>query len=48
MCFAALENPLQDNSGLLSNNPKLQALRARVAAHPKIAPYLKKRDKTDF
>lgn len=48
MCAAALENPLQDNSGLLSSCPKLQALRNRVAAHPKIAAYLKKRENTDF
>nr|P18426.1 RecName: Full=S-crystallin SL11; AltName: Full=Major lens polypeptide [Nototodarus sloanii]AAA63411.1 major lens polypeptide [Nototodarus sloanii] len=48
MTHAALENPIQENANLLKEYPKLAALRTRVAAHPKIAAYIKKRNNTAF
>ncbi|XP_029636658.1 S-crystallin SL11-like [Octopus sinensis] len=48
MCYSALENPLHDKSSLLKDYPKLQALRKRVAEHPKIDQYIKRREKTEF
>ncbi|CAI9723150.1 S-crystallin 3-like [Octopus vulgaris] len=48
MCFAALENPTTEDPCLLKDYPKLQALREKVANHPKIASYLSKRNATSF
>nr|P27014.1 RecName: Full=S-crystallin 2 [Octopus vulgaris]CAA46512.1 glutathione S-transferase [Octopus vulgaris] len=48
MCYCALENPLTDDTSMLSSYPKLQALRNRVMSHMKMSPYLKSRSSTDF
>lgn len=48
MCYAALENPLVDNPNMLKDYPKIRALRCRVASHPRICAYFKKRAQTDF
>lgn len=48
MCYATLENPLQENPSMLTNYPKLQGLRTRVFNHLKMVPYFKKRSQTDF
>lgn len=48
MCYAALENPVQENANLLKEYPKVAGLRGRVASHPKIASYIKKRNNTAF
>ncbi|CAI9723157.1 S-crystallin 3-like [Octopus vulgaris] len=48
MCYCALENPMRDDSALLNNYPKLQALRTRVMNHTKLSSYLQKRSRTEF
>ena len=48
MFFASLENPLQENPDMLSSYPKLTALKNRIADHPKISAYMKRRNLTDF
>ena len=48
MCFAALENPLVDNPNMLKDYPKIRGLRSRVASHPRISAYFKKRVQTEF
>lgn len=48
MCYCCLENPYMENQSMFSNYPKLMALRTRVAAHPKIASYLKSRCNTNW
>ncbi|GAB1598752.1 S-crystallin 3 [Argonauta hians] len=48
MCYCALENPLMEDSSMLSSYPKLQSLRNRVMSHPKLNNYLQKRSRTEF
>ncbi|CAI9723163.1 Full=S-crystallin 3-like [Octopus vulgaris] len=48
MCYCALENPLMEESSMLSSYPKLMSLRNRVMSHPKMCNYLKRRCRTDF
>ncbi|XP_029636623.1 S-crystallin 3 [Octopus sinensis] len=48
MCYCALENPLTDDTSMLSSYPKLQSLRNRVMSHMKMSPYLKNRSSTEF
>ncbi|GAB1598761.1 S-crystallin 3 [Argonauta hians] len=48
MCYCALENPMTDEPSLLSNYPKLMALRNRVMNHSKLSNYLQKRSRTEF
>ncbi|GAB1598758.1 S-crystallin 3 [Argonauta hians] len=48
MCYCALENPMTDEPSLLSNYPKLIALRNRVMNHSKLSNYLQKRSRTEF
>ncbi|CAI9723165.1 S-crystallin 3-like [Octopus vulgaris] len=48
MCYCALENPLMEETSMLSSYPKLMALRNRVMNHPKMSNYLQKRCRTEF
>nr|AAB01054.1 S-crystallin [Doryteuthis opalescens] len=48
MCYCCLENPMMENQSMFTSHPKLMALWKRVAAHPKITGYLKKRANTNW
>nr|AAA97551.1 S-crystallin [Doryteuthis opalescens] len=48
MCYCCLENPMMENQSMFNSYPKLMALWKRVAAHPKITGYLKKRCSTNW
>nr|AAA29402.1 S-crystallin [Nototodarus sloanii] len=48
MCYCCLENPMLEDQTTFNNFPKLMSLWKRVASHPKITPYLKKRNNTNW
>lgn len=48
MCYCALENPLMENATFFNSYPKLIALRERVASHPNIGNYIKRRERSEF
>nr|AAB01055.1 S-crystallin [Doryteuthis opalescens] len=48
MLYCFLENPMMENQTMFNSYPKLMALWKRVAGHPKVSGYLKKRSNTNW
>ena len=48
MFYCCMENMFRENQSMFSSYPKMMALFNRVAAHPKIAGYLKSRCNTPW